>query len=232
MKAFVIQLWWQMLLLHKNNIIVISLVVTLVYGGILYALKDLQYIDELVVALVLNDPAVIGYFFMALAIFTEIKHGVLAAILVSPQSIHRLLITKIVALSIVGTICSLGLAISIKGIEFGIFNFTVGTFWICVISILVGIIILSYADDFLDFALKSIPIFLALTGLPLLHYLQVIDFSAIFWLFPIQGCLDLITTAFDFSPVSYWYSFASILVVVSIFYLLAIRRFHHKIKLL
>jgi fluoroquinolone transport system permease protein len=169
---------------------------------------------------------------MALAIFTEIKLGVLAAILVSPQSIHNLLISKIIALSIVGTICSLGLAISIKGLDFGITTFTLGTFGICVISILVGIIILSYADDFLDFTLKSIPVFLALTGLPLLHYLEVLDFSAIYWFFPIQGCLDLITAAFDHNPISFWYSLISILVVVPVLYWIAVRRFQHKLELL
>ena len=122
MISFFKQLKWQLILLNKNNIITISLVVTLVYGVILFFLKEISNIEMFLVSLVLNDPSVIGYFFIALAIYTEIKHGVFNALFVTPVNKHEYLISKIIALSLIGTICSIGLALSIKGLDFDIIN--------------------------------------------------------------------------------------------------------------
>jgi len=80
MKFFLNHLKWQFVILHKNNIITISVAVTAVYSVILFLFRDATYINKIVIVLVLNDPSVIGYFFIALALFTEIKQDVLKAI--------------------------------------------------------------------------------------------------------------------------------------------------------
>jgi fluoroquinolone transport system permease protein len=228
MTTFLAQLKWQFFLLQKNNIISISFAVTIIYGVLLYFLRDVSYLDKFLVALILNDPSVIGYFFIGLAIYIELKYQVLSAVLVTPVSIHQLLITKVLAISVIGVICSVGLAVSVRSFAFNIFPFIAGSFGICLLSALLGLIVSTYASEILKFTLLSIPIFLAFTNIPLLQYLGVIDMSIIKYLFPVQGSLDLIDYAVSDTTVNLPYSYLSILVLVPIFYRFAFSRFIEK----
>lgn len=228
MISFLKQVKWQFLLLQKNNIISISFVVTIVYGLILFFLKDVKYIDELLVSLVLNDPSVIGYFFIALAIYTEIKQGVLNALFVTPINCHKYLISKIVSLSIIGTICSILLVLSVKGLNFNIINYTLGSFGICLLSAIIGLIVLTFASEFLNFALLSIPVFFIFTGISLLEYLGTIDIGIFKYILPIQGSLDLLDNAVSGTQISYSYVYISFFLLIPFFYVIAYRLFTKK----
>ena len=229
MKRFLEQLKWQFILLQKNSIISISLGVTFIYGILLFFLKEIGGLDILLVSLVLNDPSVIGYFFIALAIYTEIKHQILPAILTTPLNIHTFLLSKTVSLSIIGIICSLGLAISVKGFDFDILSYTIGSMGICLLSTLLGIFMLTFANEFLKFAMISMPVFLAFINLPLLQYLGVVDMGFLKYLFPIQGSLDLIDAAISGKEINYFLSYISIIVTVPLLYWLAYKQFSKKI---
>lgn len=229
MSAFLSQLKWQFILLQKNNIISISLAVTLIYGLILFFLRDAGILDKLLVSLVLNDPSVIGYFFIGLAIYTEIKHQVLPAIFVSPLSIHSFILSKTISLAVVGLVCSLGLAVAVKGFDFDILSFTVGALGICVLSTLLGVFMLTFADEFLKFSLLSIPVFLSFVNIPLLHYLGAIDLGFVRFLFPAQGSLDLLVAGTSGAEINYWYSYLSLLLMIPLFYWLAFHRFRKKV---
>lgn len=229
MSTFLTHLKWQFILLQKNHIIAISLAVTLIYGIILYFIKDLGNLDKVLVTLILNDPSIIGYFFIALAIYIEIKHGLLPAIFVTPISIHLFLLSKTVSLSVIGTICSLGLAFSVKGFNFDLAAFTVGSFGICMLSALLGLMVLTFASEFLKFAMLSVPVFLIFANLPLLQYLGATDMGLFKYLLPIQGSLDLIDYAISGTEVNFWYSYLSLIVLIPLFYLGAYRLFTQKI---
>lgn len=219
---------WQLKLLHKNNIITVSLAVTFIYGLILFLLRDTKYIDELLVALILNDPTVIGYFFVALFIYTEIRQGVLNALFVTPVSVHSYLISKTISLSIIGTLCSLGLVVAVKGFHFDIINFSIGAFNICLLSSFLGIIMVTFASEFLKFALLSIPVFFIFSSISLLSYLHVIDIGFIKYLLPIQGSLDLIDNAISGKSINYLYIYVSFIVVVAVLYSIGYRLFTKK----
>lgn len=229
MRTFITQLKWQFILLQKNSIISISLAVTFIYGLLLFFLRDMNSLDTLLVALVLNDPSVIGFFFIGLAIYTEMRDQVLPAIFTTPLDIHFLLISKIVSISTVGLICSLGLAISVKGFDFDILSFAVGSMGICLLSTLLGLFMLTFADEFIKFAMISIPIFLIFINIPLLQYLTIIDMGSVRYLFPIQGSLDLIDSAVSGTEINYWLAYGTIVVMVPIHYRLAFQRFSKKI---
>lgn len=231
MNSFLTQLKWQMVLLQKNKIISISLVVTLMYALPLYFLRNIGSLDEVLVVLIMNDPSVIGYFFIGLAIYTEIKHQVLSAILVTPVSIHTLLISKVVALAAVGVVCSLGLALSMKGFELDLLSFCLGSLGICVLSALLGVIVLTFASEFLKFVLLSIPVFLAFVGIPLLQYFGLIHLGLLKYLCPVQGSLDLIDHSVSGTSIHHAWSYVSTLLFVGAFYLLAYRRFQLKLVL-
>ncbi len=228
MKAFFTQLKWQFILLQKNNIIGISFGVTLIYGLILYFLKDSEYIDELLVSLVLNDPAVIGYFFIALAVYSEIKTDVLNAIFITPINIHTFLIAKTLALSIIGVLCSVLLALPIKGLDFNLLPYLLGTFGVCLLATLLGIMVLTFADEFLNFAMISIPIFFIFTGISLLHYLNVVNLGRLSYLFPIQGSVDLIDGAVRGKHSFNLLTYISLILPIPLFYFGAFKLFTRK----
>ncbi|MEQ8470774.1 MAG: hypothetical protein RIC35_06290 [Marinoscillum sp.] len=229
MKSLLVQLKWQLQLLNKNSIITISLVVTLIYGAILYFLKDQKYIDQTLIAFVLNDPSIIGYFFIALAIYTEMKQGVLQAIFVSPISTHLLLISKTLALSFIGVVCSLILAFAIKGLDFDIWTYVIGNWGICILCTLSGLIVLTYADEFLKFAMLSVLIFTPFVNIPMLHYLGAIDLGYFIYLFPIQGCVELLDQSVSEQPANGWFAYPSSAIWIVIFYIMAYRLFSRKI---
>lgn len=222
------QMVWQLKLLQKNNIISISFGVTLVYGLILFSLKSVGDLDQLLTALILNDPSVIGYFFIALAFYTEIRHSILSAMVVTPLSMHKLLSARVLSISLIGTICSLLLALSAKGFDFDILHFTLGSFFICGLSALLGIFMLTYADEFLKFTMFSIPIFLIFINIPLLQYLGIIELNGFKYLFPIQGALDLIDHALSGKAISISTSYLLSIGYLGTFYFLAHRSFQKK----
>jgi fluoroquinolone transport system permease protein len=225
MKTFLIHLKWQFILLQKNNVIVVSLAVTLIYGLILFFLRDAGSLDEILIGLVLNDPSVIGYFFIALGIYTELKHQILPAILVTPLSTHQLIISKVLSLAVIGTICSVGLAISVHGLDFNVTLFGLGSFFICLLSALLGMAMLTFSSEFLKFTMLSIPIFLVYTNVPLMQFLGVIDLGFLKHLSPIQGSLDLIDYAIRGTEISLLPVCISTAIYIPLFYLMAYMRF-------
>ncbi len=229
MKRFWTQIGWQFKLLQKNSIISVSLAVTLIYGLILFFLRSVEHLDKVLVALVLNDPSVIGYFFIALAIYTEIKHQILPALFVTPVELHQFLIARILSISLLGLVCSLGLAISVRGFDLNIPAFVLGASGICLLSALLGLIMLTFAPEFLKFTMLSVPVFLIFINLPLLQYLGVLELGIFRYLFPIQGSLELIEYSISGGKINFWYTSVSMLVGVLLFYGLAYRLFDKKI---
>lgn len=229
MKTLLTQLKWQFLLLHKNNIITISLGITFIYGAVLFFVKDLEHIDKVLVSIVLNDPSVIGYFFVALAIYTERSQQILPAIFTSPINLHHYLIAKVLALSIIGLICSLGLAFAIKGMDYGILNYTIGAFGICLLSALLSIMMMTFFAEFLKFAMFSGLLFLLFIDLPMLQYLGAVDMSFFKYLFPIEGCIELIDNGISGISTNFYNAYLSILFWIPLFYWGAYSLFSKKI---
>jgi fluoroquinolone transport system permease protein len=136
--------------------------------------------------------------------------------------------SKIVSLAIIGTICSIGLVLSVKGLDFDIFNYIVGSFSICLLSAIIGLITLTFASEFLNFALLSIPVFFFFTGISLLNYLGTINIGAFKHLLPIQGGLDLIDNAVSNTLINNSYVYISLIVSIVLFYVIAFRLFTKK----
>lgn len=198
MREFAQQLKWQMMILHKNNLINISVAVTVIYALIFYAIRHLGDLDKLLTLLIFNDPAVIGLLFIGLGFLIEKNQRVLSVFMVAPQSMHAYLLSRMVSLTIIGTLCALGMAFFAKGLEFNIAQFTLGALSTCFIFSCIGLIIVSYSNEFLVYLLKSIPVLFAM-ALPMLNYFDITQVSA-FQLLPVQGPLSLMAYSYNTSP--------------------------------
>jgi len=225
MRQLLQQIKWQFMILHKNNLIAISVVVTVMYALIFFVIKDVGNMDKVLTLLIYNDPAVIGLFFVGLSIIMEKNQQVLSALFVTPVNHHVYLISRILTLSILGWACALGMGISILGTSFYIGHFSAGVFGTCVLFSIMGIVVVSYTTEFLLFLLKSIPILIGLS-LPLLNYFNLTDIG-LFYYTPLQGCLNLIVNSYSEVPVAseLIYGYISIVFWVPVFYFFAFRIF-------
>lgn len=221
---------WQFVLLSRNNIIVISFIVTAIYAGIFLALQDLGNMDKVLTLLIMNDPATIGLFFIGLMVIIEKNQDVLSALFVTPINHHVYLISRIIALSIICWICALGMAIAALGTSFHIFHFSSGVLGISILSCLAGLYMVSYTTEFMSFTLKSIPVLLFFINIPLLNYFEVTDL-AFFRIFPAQGSLDLIINSYAAVPDTgqLVYGYGSLIIWLPTIYFFVFRAFKSKI---
>ncbi|MFK7810057.1 MAG: hypothetical protein AB8F74_19785 [Saprospiraceae bacterium] len=194
MKALLRLLGWQFIILHKNNLINISIAVTVLYASIFFLIKDLPNVDQFLILLIYNDPAIIGFLFVGLSIIMEKDNNILPALFVTPINYHVYLLAKVLALSIIGWVCASGMALTLLGTDVAWLHFSAGVFGTCFVFSLVGIFVVSYTTEFLGFMLRSIPI-LVLFSLPFLNLFGATDI-AILKLSPIQGALNLIAYSF------------------------------------
>ena len=230
MRQLLFQTKWQFILLARNNIIVISFIITAMYAGIFYSIKDLGNMDKVLTLLILNDPAVLGLFFIGLMVIIEKKQQVLSALFVAPISHHVYLISRVLALSIICWVCAFGMALSALGTSFNFIHFTAGVFGVSIMSCLAGLYMVSYTAEFMSFTLRSIPVLLFFINIPLLNYFEVTDIG-ILRVFPAQGSLDILINSYSDAPIvsQLIYGYASMLVWIPLLYWLVYRAFISKI---
>ena len=193
------QIKWQFLVVYRNNLIAISIGVTALYGIIFYLIKDLPNVEKFLTLLIYNDPAIIGLFFVGLSIIIEKNQQVLSALFATPMNLHVFLIAKIIVLSTIGTLCAIGMVLPVFKFNFHLLPYTVGVFGTCAIFSIIGILLVSYTTDFLQFMLRSVPILLVMSA-PLFNYFEITDIK-FFSLIPIQGSLDLIINSYRLQPI-------------------------------
>ncbi|MBT8219485.1 MAG: ABC transporter permease [Bacteroidia bacterium] len=195
MKRFFAHLKWQLLILSRNNLINISIAVTVIYALIFYFIKDLPGSDKFLTLLIFNDPVIICLFFVAISVIMEKNQEVLPALFVTPMPIHTYLLAKIISMTIVGWLCATGMTIAMLGLDVSWINFSLGIIGVCIICGLLGLLIVSYADEFLRFTIRSIPVMLFIS-LPLLNYFELTN-NVLFNIIPIYGALELLINSYD-----------------------------------
>ena len=230
MKQLILQTKWQLVLLARNNIIVISFILTVIYAGIFLAIRDLGNMDKVLTLLILNDPAVIGLFFIGLMVIIEKNQKVLEALFVAPISHHVYLISRILALSIICWICAIGMGMAALGTSFHIIHYSAGVLGISILSCLAGLYMVSYTTEFMPFTLKSIPVLLFFINIPILNYFEVTNIS-FFKIFPAQGSLDLIINSYMKTPqeAQLIYGYISTIIWIILLYWFVFRAFKSKI---
>ena len=230
MKQLIFQTKWQFILLIRNNIVVLSFVVTAIYAGIFFAIKDLGNMEKVLTLIILNDPAIIGLFFIGLMVIIERNQQVLSALFVAPISHHVYLISRILSLSLICWVCALGMAFSVLGTSFNLVHFSFGVWGVSIMSCLAGLYLVSYTLEFMSFVLKSIPVLLFFINIPLLNYFEVTNIG-FFRLFPAQGSLDLIINSYYENQISTQiiFGYISMMIWIPILYWAVYRAFVTKI---
>ena len=171
--------------------------ITAFYVFAIYLLKELGNFEKFLTLMIINEPVILGFIFIGLAIILEKDQGVFSAIFTTPINIHVYLIAKALTLASLSLVCAFGMTL-ITGKSFNIVHFMVGVFSCCILFSFIGVYIVSHTTEILHFMLYSIPL-LVLMSLPLLNYFEITEISLL-KLFPLQGGLNLISNSFSNSP--------------------------------
>ncbi len=228
MKLFASQLKWQFVLLERNYLITISVVMTAIYAIIFWGIKDLGNTDKVLTLLIYNDPAVIGLFFIGLSFILDKNQGVLSALFITPLNLHVFLASRIIALSLIGGMCGLGMAIFALGFNFHIIHFFIGVTMNCLFFTMIGIWMVSYTTEFLPFILRTIPILLGMS-LPFLNYFEVTDFWPL-KLLPVYGSLTIMINSYQVIPnmTELIFGYVSMGIWIPVLYFIAYKTFVKK----
>ena len=223
------QIKWQFLIFQKNNLITMIAGITAFYVLVIYILKDLGNIEKFTTLLILNEPSMVGFVFIGLAIILEKDQQVLSALFITPINHHFYLISRILTLSVISLLCAFGMILTAKGTSFNPFHFAIGAFSSCILFSFIGIYVVSYTTEVLHFMLRSIPLVVVMS-LPVLNYFEVTDLS-IFNFFPVQGSLNLIVNSHKTSPnmSELIFGYISIAVWIPLLYLFVYRIFKSKL---
>ena len=223
------QIKWQVRIFHRNNLITMIVGITAFYVVIIYSLKGLENVDKFTTLLIYNDPALVGFIFIGISIILEKDQGALPALFVTPLNQHVYLAARIITLSTLGSLGALAMVLAAKGTSFNFVHFSIGAFATCVFFCLMGIFIVSFTTELLQFLLRAVPL-LIFMSLPLLNYFDLTDIS-ILKLFPVQGGLNLMVNSYIELP-NLWeliYGYASIAIWTLLLYLAVHRTFVSKV---
>ncbi len=223
------QITWQFRLFQRNNLLTMIGVMTGIYVGLIYFLKDFAGIEKFVTLLIYNDPAVIGFIFIGISIILEKDQEVLPALFVTPLNPHLFLISRILTLSTFGFLGALAMVLAAKGFSFNLLHFSVGAFSTCALFCFLGIYIVSGTAEILHFLLRGVPL-LILMSLPLLNYFELTNLSFL-KLFPVHGGLNLMVNSYAETPVlsELVFGYVSIFVWIPFLYWFVSRNFIAKV---
>ena len=192
------QIKWQFLIFYRNNLIWMILGITAFYMFAFYFLKGLGDIERFTTLLIFNEPSMVGFVFIGLAIILEKDQEVFPALFVTPINHHFYLLSRLLTLSAISLICAFGMVLIAKGMSFNPVHFAIGVFSSCLLFGFIGVYIVSFTREILHYILRAVPIVIVMS-LPLLNYFELTDFS-FFKLFPVQGSLNLIHNSYKVSP--------------------------------
>ena len=123
MKHFFHLVKFDFLLINKNQITVISLIVTAIYVGVFKGLSVLGNIEKLLVLIIFNDPALLGFLFVGVMVLFEKNENTLQALSVTPINISSYILSKSFSLTVVSLFCCYLMVISGYGLYFNFINF-------------------------------------------------------------------------------------------------------------
>ncbi|MEM9675850.1 MAG: hypothetical protein AAF992_24885 [Bacteroidota bacterium] len=216
MKALTNLLRWDLLLLHRNQLIVISLLVAGVYLGLFYLLKDLGNLEKLLVLLIYNDPVVTGLMFVGALVLFEKDQHTLEALAISPLSTDTYLWSKAISLTLVALGTSLIMAWAGYGWQFQYVHFMMGVIGASLFYIFLGGWMVAQANSFNQFLVRMIPL-LILTALPFIPFFGAASSG---WFYPIPSYPSILLLQAAFEGIStteivYAYGYGTLAVVGS-----------------
>ena len=116
---------WDLLLQIRYRIMTVAIIITAVYT-LVFKLLARDGFDEVLVVIIFSDPAMIGFIFIGALVLFEKGSGTIDALIVTPLRKTEYLVSKVISLGLIATVCSLVMAIAGHGWRMNYFLFIYG----------------------------------------------------------------------------------------------------------
>ena len=182
-------------LLQRNQIIAISILVTIVYVGVFRGLSSLGNMEKVLVLIIYNDPALMGFLFVGVMLLFEKNEGTTEVIAVSPIRLSHYIWSKSMALTIIATFCCLAMAIACYGMDFHFGHLIGASILVTLLFSFIGYGVIASEKHFNTYILKAAGIIILLS-LPFLGYFELLP---MYWfsMFPTYPGIELFSMAFQ-----------------------------------
>lgn len=180
------------------------------------------------VLLVVTDPTVLGFYFVASIVLFEKGEGVLDALVVSPLGDRGYLVSKVVTLSLLAVVAATLVAVLGHGSTSGLAVLVVGVALSASLFVLVGFVAVARFDSVNAYFISAVG-WGTVLFLPLFGYVGLVE-TRLFYALPVQPTLVLVEAGFR--PVAAWqiaYGVGYLLVGNAVAYALARRAFRRHV---
>ncbi|MBA3682060.1 MAG: hypothetical protein H0W73_13005 [Bacteroidetes bacterium] len=230
MNQFVHLLKHDFILLQRNKIIGISALITVVYMAVFKGLSHFGSSEKILVLVIFNDPALLGFLFVGVMVLFEKNENTLQVLSITPMKESNYLLSKATALSIISLVCCFAMAIAGVGGNFNFTHYFFASLFTTLLFAFLGFIIVVGVNTFNRFILKAVGL-LILLSTPFLGYYDVVSRAWFLWI-PTQPCVDLFSASFDpempIGQIIYGYIALTLWLVVT--YIFSLRLIRSKLK--
>ncbi len=223
MQQFLHLLKFDFKLLQKYQVVLISIVVTAVYVGLFKGLSTLGNVDRFLILMVFNDPALLGFLFVGVLILFEKNERTLQALAVTPINVHNYMLSKTTALTVIGVLCCIAMAIATRGTDVRWFIYFLASVFATFIFSMFGFIAVADQSNFNKYILKATGLILLL-ALPFLGYFEVLP-DGLFWIFPTWAAIQLYDLSFQAAPS---WSYATLLSLICLVWSVVLYSLAHR----
>lgn len=210
-------------LLNRNRIIQISVLVTIIYIAVFKGLSAFGNMDQLLVLVIFNDPALLGFLFIGVITLFEKNENTIQVLAVTPFNEKNYILSKSISLTVIALVCCLAMAIAADGFNFNMIHFILASVLTSMLFSFLGFIAVSGENSFNKYILKALG-YLVLLSLPFTGYFGLTEF---YWfvLFPTQPAIDLFHASFDetMSAGRIFYAYSGLIVWCLVSYYIALK---------
>jgi fluoroquinolone transport system permease protein len=218
---------WDVRLQVKYGFYTVYAVLTVAFIIGLQAMPPALRTDAAVL-LIVTDPTVLGFYFIAAMVLFEKEEGVLDALVTSPLGDRGYLLSKAVTLSMLAVVASTLVAVLGHGSSRGLVVLIPGIALSASLFVLIGFTAVARYDSVNEYFISAVG-WGTLLFLPLFGYVGLVE-SRLFYLLPAQPVLLLVEGGFR--PGASWqlaYAFGYLIVGNAVAYLGARRAFRRQI---
>lgn len=155
---------------------------------------------EAAVLLIVTDPTVLGFYFIAAMVLFEKEEGVLEALVVSPLGDWGYLVSKVVTLSLLALVSATLVAVLGHGSAQGLAVLMIGVTLGASLFVLIGFVAVARFDSVNEYFISAVG-WGTVLFLPLFGYVGLLD-TVLFYLLPAQPVVVLIEGGFR--PLAPW----------------------------
>lgn len=187
-------------LLRRNNILTVSLIVTLLYIAVFRWLGNYGSMEHALVLIIFNDPALLGFLFAGVMVLFEKNERTIYALAATPMNVNHYVLSKSLLLTLLSLVCCTAMVLGGYGADVHPVHFICGCLLSTLLFAFIGFILVARQTTFNGYMFRSVGVLLVL-ALPFLGYFGI---TGHWWwcIVPSLPSIDLFDAAFHPDDVS------------------------------